>query len=202
MAFAQKYGFAMCEALRQVKTPREWLAQHFNELTEEQQRMYAQALQCFFGHTYVLCTAATNASLFREFCRASMTRKDEVTGSTKTIEAARSAFSQSAVAIVDAVHRKSSSMATCSMSFRGMRLKYTEDIQSVLQKISQTTNAGPFSCSKRMSVAMRFVDPRQSEASLPTMRLQRQRLNMQEYQCGLLLIYDGIMAVDVSTCLD
>ena len=30
------------------------------------------------------------------------------------------------------------------------------------------------------------------------MRLQRRRLNMQEYQCGLLLIYDGIVAVDVS----
>ena len=147
---------------------------------EEQQRMYAEALQWFFGHTYVLFTAARNTSLFRELSRASMKRRDNVIDPNTTIEAARSAFSQSAVAIVDVVHRKASSMATASTSFRGMRLKDTEGIESVLQKISQTMNAGPFSCSKLMSVAMRFVAPRQSDASLLTTRLQRQRLNMQK----------------------
>ena len=84
------------------------------------------------------------------------------------------------------------------MSFRGMRLTDTEEVESVLQKICQQLNAGPFSCSQLMSVAMRFVDPRLSEASVLTIRLPRRQLNMQQYQCGLLLIYDGITAVDVS----
>ena len=79
-----------------------------------------------------------------------------------------------------------------------MRLTDTEEVESVLQTICQQMNAGPFSCSQLMSVAMRFVDPRLSEASVLTMRLPRRQLNMQQYQCGLLLIYDGITAVDVS----
>ena len=83
--------------------------------------------------------------------------------------------------------------------FRCMRLTNTVEVDSVLHHICARMHARPFSCSQLLSVALRFVDPRATEATVLTMRLPRQRLNTKPYQHGLLLIYDGVAAVDVSS---
>ena len=199
-AFAAKYHFTVASTTSELDGPRRWLSRHCPELGGIQLRMYAECLQWFFGPTYVLFAAnrSRDRSQFSQLCHASLKRNVQVADADLCMAGAQRAFSQSAVAIVDAVQRMSASAALKTLSFRGMRFASADDMDLVLEATSLRCGTDVFSCSQHASVAMRFMDPRQAEASVLTMRLPRQRLNSQPYQCGMLLIFDGVPAVDVS----
>ena len=199
-AFAATYNFSVAAKQSELDAPQRWLSENCRELVGEPLRLYAEVLQWFFGPSYVLFAAIRSGDLstFSELCRSSL-RRGHIADSDVCLACAQRLFSQSAVAMVESVHSLSVPAAVASLSFRGMRFASVDGIESVVASMSHGTQDHPFSCSKLASVSMRFMDPRHDEASVLTMRLKRRRLNAQPYQCGLLMIFDGIPAVDVSS---
>ena len=201
-AFASRYSFIPGERRADFSVPRQWLSQHCHDLSSERMQCWPEATQWFFGQQYVLFAAirSGDGALFRELCRASCKPNAPETDSDACLDDAQRTFSQSAVDIVHTLFKIVAPSASAALSFRGMRFASVGDMENTLITTCAGNDARDpvFSCSRHASVAMRFMDPRDDEVSALTMRLQRRRLSKKPYECGMLVIFDGIRAFDVS----
>ena len=174
VAFARKYDFITSRHAGDIQSARTWLKQRLSNLEQKQINIYAEAVQYFFGQTYVLFRAAQNASSFAQLCHANIKKQITDIDSDSKIEDARSAFTQSAMAIVQNIHRNMPLTKLPSVFFRGLRLKHTDEADSVIRNMCDGQHQIPFSCSTMLSVAMRFIDPDIAQPSALTIRLQQQ----------------------------